>query len=163
MQIADGRKTVEEVRASGAERKAEHDERKKISPLRNGEPETDLADEISASDSKPIPVPIPPADIETSWLVEAIDDDGKHWTSGVRLGSKKEASEYLVNYAGHDLRKQTLLMELRVVASDDKPNLCITFGKTGHPTLLFEHGECGLMEWRQDDGLDIPACLRRTA
>jgi hypothetical protein len=37
MQIADGRKTVEEVRTGCAERKAEHDERKKISPLRNGE------------------------------------------------------------------------------------------------------------------------------
>jgi hypothetical protein len=37
MQIADGRKTVEEMRAGGAARKAEHDERKKISSLRNEE------------------------------------------------------------------------------------------------------------------------------
>jgi phage N-6-adenine-methyltransferase len=37
MQIADGRTTVEQIRAAGAERKREHDERKKISPLRNGE------------------------------------------------------------------------------------------------------------------------------
>jgi hypothetical protein len=36
MQIADGRKTVEEVRADTAERVREHEERKKISPLANG-------------------------------------------------------------------------------------------------------------------------------
>jgi hypothetical protein len=37
MHIADGRKTAEDVRREGTQRKREHDERKKTSPLRNGE------------------------------------------------------------------------------------------------------------------------------
>jgi ParB-like chromosome segregation protein Spo0J len=119
------------------------------------------------------PVQLLPADTEGSWR-EVVDDDGKRWGDGVRLRSKKEASAYL-GYAVVDLRNAATLMELRVVASDDKPNVSITFGKTGYPRL-FEHGQCGLLRWAVeterpfsnpavpvDDGLDIPECLRRTA
>src|SRR5262245_10229164 len=37
MQIADGRRTIKQIRADTAERVYEHEERKKFSPLANGE------------------------------------------------------------------------------------------------------------------------------
>ena len=56
-----------------------------------------------------------------------------------------------MGYALHDLRNRATIMEVRVVASEDKPNVSITFGKTGFPQLLFEHGKCGLLEWAMEE------------
>jgi len=107
---------------------------------------------------KPVPVP----DTKGSWRVEVIDDGGKRWTNGARLGTKKEASAYL-GWAIDALRKHTTLMELRVVPSDDRPNVSITFGKTGYPTLVFPDGQCGMLGWAVETELPVSVSVSTEA
>jgi hypothetical protein len=54
-----------------------------------------------------------------SWYVEATDDKGARWRSGVRLGSEEEAKVYVEAYARHKVPGYATASILR---SDDAPN-----------------------------------------
>ena len=182
MQIADGRKTVEEVRTGGADRKREHDERKKISPLRNGENAATL--EVSAEEETAVcqKISMTPLQGTTSWRVQVTDESGKVWSNGVRLAGRDEAMCYM-GYALHDFSDNELaIVEIRAIECRDAPNVGVARCQRGPRKgrarigneILFDHGACHLFGWQDiaqqptlavcasnDDGLDIPGFLQR--
>jgi hypothetical protein len=126
MQIADGRKTVEQVRADTAKRTSDTKTRLKLSATRGEskvkpKPTTANADDpdasaeerkaeyaaqedadehgaaLGATAASP-PRPLIAAS-ESSWRVELTTDDGKRWVNGARLKTKEEAALYAIRQA----------------------------------------------------------------
>ena len=95
----------------------------------------------------------PPPPPDHAWLVEATTKDGKRWRNGVRLRTKEEAKVYVEAFARFHLEKAGYVTG-RVVRSDGEPNNCsiIRTYKRGRPTLLFEDGQCVLLDWHADTG-----------
>jgi hypothetical protein len=59
--------------------------------------------------------------------------------------------------ACRDLRGRATLVMLRVVPSDDEPNVEVGRNRKGHPTqCIFQHGTCHLFGWSHP-GLDCEA------
>jgi len=179
MQIADGTKTVEQVRADTNQRKIEH---RKVSPFRNGEnaddPETSaetIKAEFAAVDdadgSAPSPLLPPTAASEKSWRVELTTDDGRRWINGARFKTKEEAALFAIRSAEEKLsplwrpmlRKAgyeiQLVMMTRVLASGDVANcdMRLPKGRLGEANVYFRHGECHLLRWHPEDEAE-PSC-----
>src|SRR5262245_32159550 len=171
MAIADGTKTVEEVRAGTAQRMKQLRSR---SPSRDGEntddPETSaetMKAEFAASDGKaaaPSPLlPPPAAASESSWRVELTTDDGKRWINGVRLKTKLEAALY-ASRGIYDLMfapkgyKPLIVMMTRALGSADAANCDVRFLKNNRRAeLSFSHGKCHLLRWHPEDETE-PSC-----
>jgi hypothetical protein len=180
MRIADGTKTVEQVRAEGAERKAKErakslrDVTEKSDPLPSPRSEDNAGDpELSAEamkaqfasdEEKAVTcqeISMTPLEGTTSWQVQVTDESGKVWSNGVRLAGRDEAMCYM----GHALHER-----------------CQRGPRKGRArlgnTIIFPHRGCHNFEWHEsgaesvavkpldapplnDEGLDIPDWLRR--
>jgi hypothetical protein len=158
MRIADGTKTIEQVRADTTERTAKT-RALQSSPLRSGEnaddPETSaeiMKAKFAATDgaaavddadgSAPSPlVPAPAVPSEGSWRVELTTDDGKRLVNGVRFKTKAEAVLYASRSTEELLSplwrptlrtagyEIQLVMMTRVLASGDVANCDMKFPK----------------------------------
>src|SRR5262249_55434016 len=165
MQIADGTKTVEQVRADRTERNKQLRARQ-VSPSRDGEnakPSVDdgenpngrkTAAEVAATTVSPLPVSA------SSWRVEITTDDGQRLVNGARFKTKKQAALYALRSAEDMLsplwrpilRKQghkpRIIVMTRVLASADAANVNMRFPKErlGEANVRFRDGDCHLLE-----------------
>jgi len=179
MAIADGTKTVEEVRAGTAQRMKQLRSR---SPSRDGEntddPETSaetMKAEFAASDGKaaaPSPLPPPAAASESSWRVELTTDDGRRWINGARFKTKEEAALFAIRSAEEKLsplwrpmlrkagHKPWIIVMTRVLASGDVANcdMRLPEGRLGEANVYFRHGECHLLRWHPEDEAEPSRC-----
>jgi len=184
MQIADGRKTVEQIRADASQRKRQQrlrDVTKKISrPSANGQPTDNAADpKASAKAMKAKLAALDAAPAKASWCVELTTDDGRRWVNGVRLNTKAEAGLYahmgICDLPLPPIREESLaVVMMRVLPSADAWNCSLRYpeavidGSTGKRTrhrkagqlcngLTFKHGECHLHVWHPEDEPE-PSC-----
>jgi len=188
IQIADGRKTVEELQNRKAESVAKS---RAALPLRSGENaddpaasaeamKTQFADDDESAACEEIAPPLADQPHQ-SWRVQVTDESGKVWSNGVRLAAKDGAARYMA-YALYDFRdSDSAIVEMRTIESDDAPNVWAVRqqkgprkGRVGN-TLIFDCG-CHSFQWHEsatekagaikspppnDDGLDIPEILSR--
>jgi len=176
MRIADGTKTVEQVRAESAERKAKErakslrDVTEKSVPLPSLRSEDNAGDpELSAeamkaqfaSDEEEAvncqEISMTPLEGTTSWQVQVTDESGKVWSNGVRLAGRDEAMCYM-GHALHDFRdNEAAVVEIRAVRSSDAPNIgverCQRGPRKGRARLgnaiIFPDGGCHNFEWHE--------------
>jgi Protein of unknown function (DUF3102) len=82
-----------------------------------------------------------------SWTVEAVSNDDKLWRNGVRLATYEEAETYLEVFARQDVPG---FRDGKIIKCDEPPqNSIFRTRKGGRPTLGFEHGTCGALEWSE--------------
>jgi hypothetical protein len=132
IRIANGKTTVEEIRADKAEsvRKV-----RAAIPLRSGKTEVTVTDE-------------PPR----SWKIIAIAKDGKQYGSGVRLQTEAEVDAYrAVHVLGDFWRHRVLITATLAIPTDDEPTVSMGKNKDGRVsnTLIFNHGDCVLLGWSE--------------
>jgi hypothetical protein len=186
MQIADGRKTVAGVAAATTERSKKHRALSPLRNGENaGEPEASAeamkarfaADDDDGHDQErdrkeciALDAKVKEAERERaqwlhdqhggrepgSWHVEITDDDGKVWSSGVRLATKDEAMRHMALAVNDFISAASPIVAMRVVQSADAPNMCFDRYKSGphkgrfNYRLVFEHGTCHLFGWHEE-------------
>jgi hypothetical protein len=177
LQIADGRKTVEEVRADTADRQEKH--RLSVSNGQDRKPDNAPGDTTDAGarlqeavgalvkrDLALGPIEKPKQESAASWRVRVTDDNGKVWVNGVRLAGKDEAGLYMQHAAREFCLENPPPVEIRVLPSTDKWNMKYTRLTKGElkgrlfsrGQLLFLHGTGGLFEWYEEGQQPPTAC-----
>jgi hypothetical protein len=106
MQIADGRKTVQEVRAASQARKP-----RKPSPLQSGEEPPAVPDDRTPSDRT-----------EGSWRVLATDVDGRTWSNAIRVGSRLEAMFCIRSMVNRLIEDGVIATAFQMVEAPEEPN-----------------------------------------
>jgi hypothetical protein len=91
------------------------------------------------------PAPAP----DHSWRVEAVTNDGRRWSNGVRLASREEAETYIESHTRFEL-EQDGYVTAEVVRDDAAKANCqlIRRRKGGRVTLCFRDGQCGQLHWK---------------
>ena len=90
-----------------------------------------------------------------SWHVEATDDSGKVWSSGVRLATKDEAMRYMASAVNAFRDAGSPIVAMRTVQSSDAPIMWYSRYTSGPRKgrfgwgLNFPHGTCGLFGWNE--------------
>jgi hypothetical protein len=169
IQIADGRKTVADVRLANTKRKRKERSVRDVTDknlLGAKGAGSSVTDGQDLPTKKEAHVPITPtATTAKSWKVEVIAKDGRRYGNGVRLRTEEEADAYRFNAVLEMERKDQLII---VVATEVIP--CADpggfhqirrrkNGKLTH-TLEFVHGSCGTLEWEE---IATPASIASAA
>jgi hypothetical protein len=177
LQIADGRKTVDEVRADTADRQERHrlsvtngqDRKPDNAPGDTTDAVARLQEAVDALVERDLALGLiekPKQESAASWRVRVTDDSGKVWVNGVRLAGKDEAARYISSAAYDFRREEAPPVEVHVLPSTDKWNMKYARYSRGPAkgritdggTLLFEHGTCGLFEWHEEGQEPSTAC-----
>jgi hypothetical protein len=172
MRIADGTKTVEQVRAETGERTRKARE---TSPLRSGEGrevvvveqddddarvEADrqqvvaLFEKVRAAEQAAAAANNQTQDAgpSKSWRVEVLTKDGKRYENGVRLATEEEADRYRMVFDITGFWNEGIIIVGTVVIDcGDDPNCGMERTKKGKIThrLIFPHGGCGWLGWTE--------------
>ena len=159
--IADGRKTVADVRLAGAKRAARHAAAHKAARDGAG------SGSSVTNGQNLLAKPEPTATTTKSWKVEVVARDGKRYGNGVRFRTEEEADAYRAN-ASLDLMKENgvIVTATEVIPCDDEPSGATMrrlergrFKGRFKETVSFLHGTCGTLDWGE---IATPASSEKT-